>query len=231
VRGIIGRRRQVWQDDRVTPDVMRSLCRGLWVALALGLAACGSLSPTETKPAPEETRATPAGTGTTPGSTPVMGAPAPAATPTPDPSASPTPAPGGGEGSDACGDPLPPPVTTMNVKVHLRGDVAWTLDSTPLVGPDGKYCATIGFTDGRSVCPVRPEGNPQRSACELYAIGRAKDTGRPGPTWYKDGQLCSGRAGGCENHPDNQYLLVAYSAGTYSACANNGTCGEVVVDK
>jgi len=206
---------------------MRSSCHGLCVAIAFTLAACGSLSPTETKPAPEET-------GTTPGSTPVMGAPAPAATPTPspDPSASPTPAPGGGgDGADACGEPLPPPVTTMNVKVHLRGAEAWTLDSTPLVGPDGKYCATIGFTDGRSTCAVRPEGNPQRSACELYAIGRAKDTGRAGPTWYKDGQLCTGRTFGCENHPDNQYLLVAYKAGTYSACANNGTCGEVVVDK
>ena len=228
MRGIIGWSSLVWQDDRVRLAGARSLWVGLWAAVAFTVAACGSLSPTETKPTPEEARATPAGGS---GPAPVMGAPAPAATPTPDPSASPTPSPGGGESGDACGAPLPPPVSTLNVKVHLKGTEAWTLDSTPLVGPDPTYCAAIGFTDGRSMCAVRPEGNPQRSACELYAIGRAKDTNRPGPTWYKDGAFCVGRSGGCENHPDNQYLLVAYKAGTYRACAQSGACGEVVVDK
>jgi hypothetical protein len=119
----------------------------------------------------------------------------------------------------------------MEAKVHLRGTDSWILDSTPLVGPDAEYCRTIGFTDGRSFCAVRPEGNPQRAACELYAIGRAKDTNRPGPTWYLDGQMCHGRTNGCDNHPDNQYLLIAYRAGTYRPCAGNGVCGEVTVDR
>ena len=104
------------------------------------------------------------------------------------------------------------------------------LDSTPLVGPDADYCAKIGFTDGRSICPVRPEGHPEREACELYVTGRAADTGRPGPTWYRGGGFCTGPAAGCENHPDNQYQVLAYLGGTYKACARNGVCGEVVVD-
>jgi hypothetical protein len=125
---------------------------------------------------------------------------------------------------------LPPEITTLNVKIHLKGGSSWTLDSTPLVGPNPTYCAAIGFTDGRSMCPVRPEGNPERTSCELYAIGRAADTGRAGPTWYLNGNFCTGRASGCENHPDNQYLLVAYVAGTYKACARNGACGDVTVE-
>ncbi len=106
----------------------------------------------------------------------------------------------------------------------------WILDSTPLVGPDVEYCRKIGFTDSRSYCPVRPEGHPQRAACELYATGRAKDTGRAGPTWYRDGKFCTGRPSGCENNGDNQYLLDVYLGGTYQACASNGVCGEVVAD-
>ena len=119
----------------------------------------------------------------------------------------------------------------MQVSVHLRGADRWILDSTPLVGPDLEYCAKIGFTDSRSYCPVRPEGNPQRSACELYAIGRAKDTGRPGPTWYRAGRFCTGPSSGCENNGDNQFLLNVYLGGTYEACASNGVCGQVEADR
>jgi hypothetical protein len=104
------------------------------------------------------------------------------------------------------------------------------LDSTPIVGPDIGYCASIGFPD-RATCPVRPEGNPEREACELYVTGRAVDTGRPGPTWTRGPSFCKGSATGCENHPDNQYQLLVFSGGTYRACGRNGVCGEVEVDK
>jgi hypothetical protein len=201
----------------------------LATACAIAL-ACGSLgSPTE--PPPDSS------TSGTPGDPngPVMGAPAPKATPTPDPNATPSPTPTAdpstGEGADACGQPLPPPISDWSVKVHLRGTDNWILDSTPLVGPDTTYCSTIGFTDGRSYCPVRPEGNPQRPACELYAVGRAKDTGKPGPTWYLDGHFCTSRASGCENNGDNQYLLNTYRAGVFKACAKNGVCGELLVER
>lgn len=119
----------------------------------------------------------------------------------------------------------------MAVKVHIKGPSKWTLDSTPLIGPDQGYCTKIGFTDGRSFCPVRLEDAPDRLACEAYAIGVAKDTGRPGPTWYRDDKLCTNKEDDCANHPDNQYLLWAYGSGFYEVCTKDLVCGELRVDK
>jgi hypothetical protein len=31
------------------------------------------------------------------------------------------------------------------------------------------------------------------------------------------------------NHPDNQFLLFTYGAGTVEACASNGYCGSITV--
>ena len=128
-----------------------------------------------------------------------------------------------------CGRPYPPVVTRFQCKVHLKGPV-YTLDSTPLVGPDVAYCASIGFTDGRSICPVRVEGAEDRLACENWRVGKAKDTGRYGPTWTKaDGSYCTGPDSGCENNPDSQYQLWTYRSGTYTATAENGaTCTNPV---
>lgn len=197
--------------------------------------ACGSLStPTVPEPAPQpsgQTASTNPNPGPTP--TPVLSGPvpAPSPSPSPDPAATPdpqaTPAP---QDQGGCGAPLPPPLAQLNVKVHQRGDNRWLLDSTPLVGPDAAYCAKIGFTDGRSVCPVRVEGNPEREACELYVTGRARDTGRPGPTWFVDGKLCTGPPV-CQNHEDNQYQVFAYQNGLYKACGKNDVCGDVTVDR
>jgi hypothetical protein len=118
----------------------------------------------------------------------------------------------------------------MNTKIHIKGPNQWLLDTTPLVrGAD--YCRQIGFTDGRSECPVRTEGSTDRVACEAYAIGTAEDTGRPGPTWYRNGKLCTGQAGDCENHEDNQYLLKVYGSGYYEACTKDDLCGGVQADK
>ena len=197
--------------------------------------SCGTLqSPTPPEPTPDP-RPIASSSPNPSATTPILGAPSkpspspdPNATPTPDPSASPTPDPGDAAG---CGSPLPPALSSINVKIHQRGGNGWLLDSTPLVGPDAAYCAKIGFTDGRSVCPVRMEGDPQRSACELYVTGRARDTGRNGPTWSVDGSSCTGRPV-CENSPDNQYQVIAYKGGTYSACGNkNDVCGSVQVDR
>jgi hypothetical protein len=121
-----------------------------------------------------------------------------------------------------CGRPYPPPISRFNCKVHLKSVEYYTLDSTPLVGPDTAFCASIGFPD-RSICPVRPEGAPDREACENWRVGKAKDTGRPGPTWSKaDGSPCTGKESGCVNHPDTQYQLWTYVGGTYAAAAQNG---------
>jgi hypothetical protein len=124
-----------------------------------------------------------------------------------------------------CGRPYPPPVTRFNCKVHLHGTEYYTLDSTPLVGPDVMYCAAVGF-EGQAICAIRPHGTPDREACENWRVGKAKDTGRPGPTWTKeDGTYCTGPDSGCQNHPSNQYGLLTYRGGTYTVTAENGaTC-------
>jgi hypothetical protein len=145
--------------------------------------------------------------------------PAPS-TPTPAPTPEPTPVP--------CGDPLPPPVGKMRARVHLKDGLFWTLDSTPII-VDRDYCKTIGFTDGRSECPPRTEGSPERASCDELSVGKAADTGRGGPTWRRDGQLCTGIGSGCENTPDNQFQLRVYwqGQGNYTVCAANGVCGAV----
>ena len=131
-----------------------------------------------------------------------------------------------------CGRPYPPVVSRFNCKVHLKGIEYYTLDSTPLVGPDVAYCAAIGYTDGRSMCPLRPEGWPDRAACENWRVGTAADTGRTGPTWRRsDGSFCAGPESGCANHPDNQYQLFVYLAGSYTVRAENGASCKVDVKR
>jgi hypothetical protein len=104
------------------------------------------------------------------------------------------------------------------------------LNATPLVGPDGVYCRLIGYSDGRLYCPVRPDGHPEREACEALQVGRATDTGRIGPTWTANGAPCLGRGGAvsCANHPDNQFLAISYGAGIFRACIAGGICGDYV---
>jgi hypothetical protein len=141
----------------------------------------------------------------------------------PDPNAPPA--------GSGCGKPYPPPISRITAKIHSKGKEYYTLDSTPMIGPNLAYCREIGFTDGRSICPVRPEGSPERAACEAWRVGNAKDTGRPGPTWTLNGHYCTGPASGCQNSPDNQYQLLAYLGGTYIACAENDACGQVIVER
>jgi hypothetical protein len=123
-----------------------------------------------------------------------------------------------------CGRPYPPPITRFQCKEFIPGRDSSVLDATPMVGPDIPYCTSIGFTDGRSICSVRPEGAEDRLACENWRVGKAKDTGRPGPTWTKgDGTYCTGPESGCENVPENQYQLVVYRrSGNYVVRAENG---------
>ncbi len=130
-----------------------------------------------------------------------------------------------------CGAPYPPPISRMNCKVHLFSGDVHTLDSTPIVGHDGAYCAAVGFTDGRSLCAVRPETSPERVPCETWRVGHAQDTGRPGPTWTVNGKFCTGKESGCENHPTNQYGLLVYAAGNYQVCAKTGSCCTVEVQR
>ena len=62
-----------------------------------------------------------------------------------------------------------PRVATIKVKCGPAGAVE-ECDSTPLV-QGAAYCRSIGYTDGRSACPLRPEGAPFRIECELKSMG------------------------------------------------------------
>jgi len=224
--------------------MVKALLRSLLAVSVLSW-ACGQLPEGPTEPAPpterEPVAPAPPGSENPPGATPVLGTPTTTPSPTPDPEtgedpgdgdapANPPPSEPSGPSSSGCFPPLPPEISRFNVKVHLRGAGFWTIDSTPLVGPDPSYCALIGFTDNRAYCPVRPEGHPERLGCEAWRVGKASDTGRVGPTWTRDGRLCTGSSG-CENSPDNQFQVRAIEGGLYRACATNGVCGEVVVDR
>jgi hypothetical protein len=143
----------------------------------------------------------------------------------PAPVSADAPPPGSG-----CGQPYPLPLTDFGCKIHLRQQYHWVLDSTPLIS-NKAYCAEIGYTDGRTRCPVRPDG-PERIFCENWAVGNRKDDGKPGPTWDRDGKYCTGPDSGCEHDPDNPYALWVYrnGGGDYHVCADNGVCCEVYVD-
>lgn len=184
-------------------------------------------------PAHEELPTHPRGPGV--GGSLIPDAPTPSPSPPPDEVVvAPLPAnPGGGGGgtgdvSGSCGSPLPPRISRVKVGVLFTQANRLVLNSSPLIGPDAAYCEQVGYTDGRLYCPVRPEGHPQRSACEALRVGRAADTGRSGPTWTANGKACTGNNGGvsCLNHPDNQFLVFAYGAGTFRACVAGGVCGN-----
>jgi len=226
---------------------MKTLLGILFVAALVG-GACGGLpeGPTAPPPAPDSGTLSPAppGSGDSPVGTPVLGSPSNSPTPPPDtgdttgdgdgsgdPPPPDDPGDSAGPASFGCTRPVPPEISRLNAKVHVRGDEFWILDSTPLVGPNAGYCAQIGYTDGREYCPVRPDGHPEREGCEAWAVGTARDTGRVGPTWTRTGSACTGPASGCENARENQYQVRAWAGGVFQACARNGACGEVAVDK
>jgi hypothetical protein len=73
------------------------------------------------------------------------------------------------------------------------------------------------------------------------AMGIAKDTGRYGPIWFFEGEGCkdlSPGEEGCNNHPDNQFLVIAKGTGRVAACAstdvpiadNGSRCGECEIN-
>jgi hypothetical protein len=108
------------------------------------------------------------------------------------------------------------------------------LDSKPQVENVDGYCGKAGFDAGAPFCDTRPEGDPQRVACDYLAMGMAKDTGRWGPTWYYEGKLCAQQGQSCSNHPDNQFMAIAKVNGEFAACTyppdTERICGFCKVD-
>jgi hypothetical protein len=139
--------------------------------------------------------------------------PLPAPTPTPTPAPTPTPSLASQLPPGLVCDPTPPPLYGLRLKQHN----ARTLDSRPQVINVNNYCARAGFDPGSKFCYTREEGDPQATACDYLAVGKASDTGRWGPTWSLNNQPCVAN-GGCTNHPDNQFLVLMNADGTYLAC-------------
>lgn len=195
-------------------NLRRLLPLGVWAATGLTLAQCGSNS------------SSPTGTPTPP-----------VILPSPSPSA--TPVPGSSSGLPAgmvCSSPTPPPLLRMHIKVHAGEPGRYVVDSKPLVVNENGYCDKVGFGDWK-FCETRPEGHPEREACDYLVTGKAQDTGRWGPTWYFGDTLCASLPGSCANHGGNQFLAIAKDEGTYRACAaegwpvaSNGTrCGTLEI--
>ena len=138
---------------------------------------------------------------------------------TPAPTMQPTPVPTPTPAALTC-SPTPPPLRYVAVKIHDDQGYRKVLDSKPIVQNVDGYCARVGVP-GKLYCDTRLEGDPQREACDFMAMGRAKDTGRYGPTWSYDGKPCAAgpEEPGCANHPTNQFLAVAKGAGEFMACA------------
>jgi len=116
-------------------------------------------------------------------------------------------------------DPTPPPLYGIIVKVHAGTADRAVLDSKPIVINVDNYCERVTGIGGK-FCDTRLEGNDQRVACDYLAIGKARDTGRWGPTWSFNDQPCDGaNFGSCANHQSEQFLAVAKADGKFEACA------------
>jgi hypothetical protein len=172
------------------------------------------------------------GCGSTPAapSTPI---PTPIVTPTPAPTPTPPVGIGIPPASSGCGEPYPPPLSEIRMKIHVKAPEYWTLDATPIVGPNLEYCTAIGYYDGRDRCPVRLEGDPQRKPCEAWILGNAEDTNTPGPTWSRDWEYwCTTfEESGCQHNPDNPLSLFIQKGGRYQACRGEDVCGDLLVDR
>jgi hypothetical protein len=147
------------------------------------------------------------------GGTPNPAQPVPAPTPTPKPVPTPTPTLASQLPAGMVCDPTPPPLYGLRLKMHN----ARTMDSRPQVINVNNFCEQAGFDPGSKFCYTRPEGDPQATACDYLAVGRAADTGRWGPTWSWNGQPCSPN-GGCTNDPNNQFLVIVRANGEFLAC-------------
>jgi hypothetical protein len=133
--------------------------------------------------------------------------------------------------------PTPPSIHGLRIQILVDSGFKKVLVSRPIVGPDAAYCAA--YSTGGQYCPTAPEGDPRAVPCDLLVMGKATDTGRPGPTW----SWSNSRAGtppyracfpvgsgggqqGCENHPDNQFLVFVRGTGTALACTYGSDVGE-----
>lgn len=135
-------------------------------------------------------------------------------------------------------DPTPPPLKRVLPQLWRQRGNGWIIDTKPQVMNVDGYCGRTGQSGG-AWCDTRPEGDPQREACDFLAVGQASDTGRWGPTWNLDGKPCdppnASPTTDCNNYPDNQFKVIGRGPGIYEACASplakvdpdGDRCGQV----
>lgn len=75
---------------------------------------------------------------------------------------------------------------------------------TPLVGPDIEYCRAQGWD--REFCPPRPNGDPEREACEVQVM-------KGDPDWRSDGRVVL-RNRLMARTPDGTWLEICLPDGT-----------------
>ena len=105
----------------------------------------------------------------------------------------------------------------MHIGKFYDGSGRLILDSKPQVTNLDGYCERVGFGDWK-FCDTRKEGDSQRVACDYLATGKAKDTGRWGPTWIGEGKPCGAEFSNCVNHPSEQFKVVVKDRGEFQAC-------------
>lgn len=101
-------------------------------------------------------------------------------------------------GGVSCRPPIPPPLARAKVKLH-QTEPKRTYDRAFLV-KDADYCREIGYTDGRLYCTVRPDGHPERDACETLRVGTPRWSHTQGTCWVRDNGMyrCNDDAAGGE---------------------------------
>ncbi len=122
----------------------------------------------------------------------------------------------------AC-SPAPPPLYRIILDIKSNDGYTRVLKATPQVPNTDGYCDKVGF-GAYKFCNVRPDGDPQKAACEGVVLGQA-DTGQWGPSWkyslnYEQEHPCTGSDPGCTVNAGNQYLVTTKGQAVFFACAN-----------
>ena len=130
-----------------------------------------------------------------------------------------------------CGRPYPPPSAASTARSHCAPTSTTPLTRRRTWGRTSTTATRSGSSARRSARSVARAGRIA-SPCENWRVGRAKDTGRYGPTWTNEkGELCTGTATNCSNSPENQYQVRVYRSGKVHASAENGAECLLQVDR
>ena len=112
-------------------------------------------------------------------------------------------------------DPTPPPLYGLRLKDAQRPDDGLTtagdqrerlLRERPASTPETKFCYT------------RDEGDPQATACDYLAVGKASRYGSLGTHLDRGRQALQPPTEACTNDPGNQFLVKVNGNGTFLAC-------------